>query len=204
MHAFLNPIIPGFNPDPTILRTGNDYFVATSSFEFLYAPLSQSSLDYPDHSLSNSPGVPIYHSTDLYVYLTCDTQSLQTHGFLWPRRIKWDVIGHALNRPSQLNMRGTAPSGGIYAPTLRYHASTRTYYLITTWFDIISPPDNVTRLPRSMYVHSKDIWDDDAWRYVAFEDVMDGAERSDPHVVIPSMLTSGALTLIYFSTQTTK
>lgn len=33
--AFQNPIIPGFNPDPSILRTGNDYFIATSTFEFL-------------------------------------------------------------------------------------------------------------------------------------------------------------------------
>ncbi|KAI0048551.1 glycoside hydrolase family 43 protein [Auriscalpium vulgare] len=122
-HAYVNPIIPGFNPDPTIIRTGKDYFLGTSSFEFY-------------------PGVPIYHSTDL---------------------IKWTVVSHAYNRPSQLMMRGTAPSGGIYAPTLRYHAQTQTYYCITTWFDIISPPDNVTRLPRSMYVHTKNMFDDNAW-----------------------------------------
>lgn len=59
-----------------------------------------------------------------------------------PLRIKWTNIGHALNRPSQLNMRGTAPSGGIFAPTLRYHDGT--FYMMTTWFDIISPPDNVS------------------------------------------------------------
>ncbi|ELU43547.1 beta-xylosidase [Rhizoctonia solani AG-1 IA] len=79
--GYQNPIIPGFNPDPTILRTGDDYFVATSTFEFF-------------------PGVPIYHSKDL---------------------IKWTTIGHAFNRPNQLMMRGTAPSGGIFAPTLRYN-----------------------------------------------------------------------------------
>jgi xylan 1,4-beta-xylosidase len=33
--AFQNPIIPGFNPDPSILRVGNDYFIATSTFEYL-------------------------------------------------------------------------------------------------------------------------------------------------------------------------
>jgi hypothetical protein len=42
----LNPIMPGFNPDPSICRVGSDYFLATSTFEFF-------------------PGVPIYHSTDL-------------------------------------------------------------------------------------------------------------------------------------------
>ncbi len=41
-----NPILPGFNPDPCILRRGEDYYIAVSSFEWL-------------------PGVPVYHSRDL-------------------------------------------------------------------------------------------------------------------------------------------
>jgi xylan 1,4-beta-xylosidase len=41
-----NPILPGFHPDPSILRVKDDYFIATSSFEWY-------------------PGVPIYHSRDL-------------------------------------------------------------------------------------------------------------------------------------------
>lgn len=41
-----NPLIPGFNPDPSIIRVGKDYFLATSTFEY-------------------RPGIPIYHSTDL-------------------------------------------------------------------------------------------------------------------------------------------
>ena len=41
-----NPIIPGFNPDPAIIRTGDDYYIATSTFEWF-------------------PGIPIYHSKDL-------------------------------------------------------------------------------------------------------------------------------------------
>ncbi|KAF3936558.1 Beta-xylosidase [Dactylella cylindrospora] len=122
-YAFRNPIIPGFNPDPSIIRVEDDYFLVTSTFEFF-------------------PGVPVYHSKDL---------------------IDWTCIGHALNRPSQLNMRGTAPSGGIFAPTLRYHKASRTYYMITTWFDVISPPDNVTRTPRSMYVKTKNIMDESSW-----------------------------------------
>lgn len=44
--AFRNPIIPGFNPDPSIVRVGDDYFLTTSTFEYF-------------------PGLPIYHSTDL-------------------------------------------------------------------------------------------------------------------------------------------
>ncbi|MCV0426459.1 MAG: glycoside hydrolase family 43 protein [Roseibium sp.] len=41
-----NPILPGFNPDPSICRVGDDYFVATSTFEWF-------------------PGVQIHHSRDL-------------------------------------------------------------------------------------------------------------------------------------------
>jgi len=41
-----NPIIPGFNPDPAIIRVGDDYYIATSTFEWF-------------------PGIPIYHSKDL-------------------------------------------------------------------------------------------------------------------------------------------
>lgn len=41
-----NPILPGFNPDPSILRVGGDYYIATSTFEWF-------------------PGVQIHHSTDL-------------------------------------------------------------------------------------------------------------------------------------------
>ncbi|PVF95824.1 hypothetical protein CPB86DRAFT_557116 [Serendipita vermifera] len=121
--GFKNPIIPGFNPDPSIVRKGNDYFLVTSSFEFF-------------------PGVPVYHSKDL---------------------IKWEVIGHALNRPSQLDLRGTAPSGGVFAPTLRYNERTNTFYMVTTVFHIINPPDNTTVTPRSMYVSTKNIFDDNAW-----------------------------------------
>ena len=46
MYSYRNPIIPGFNPDPSMCRDGEDYYLATSSFEFF-------------------PGVPIYHSRNL-------------------------------------------------------------------------------------------------------------------------------------------
>ncbi|RDW20629.1 glycoside hydrolase family 43 protein [Oceanobacillus chungangensis] len=41
-----NPILPGFHPDPSILRVGGDYYIATSTFEWF-------------------PGVQIYHSKDM-------------------------------------------------------------------------------------------------------------------------------------------
>ncbi|WET03051.1 glycoside hydrolase family 43 protein [Flavobacterium sp. YJ01] len=41
-----NPILKGFNPDPSICRVGDDYYIATSTFEWF-------------------PGVQIHHSKDL-------------------------------------------------------------------------------------------------------------------------------------------
>ncbi len=41
-----NPVLRGFHPDPSILRVGNDYYLATSTFQWF-------------------PGVQLYHSTDL-------------------------------------------------------------------------------------------------------------------------------------------
>ena len=41
-----NPILPGFNPDPSIVRVEDDYYIATSTFEWY-------------------PGVQIHHSRDL-------------------------------------------------------------------------------------------------------------------------------------------
>ncbi len=46
MATIQNPILRGFNPDPSILRVGEDYYIATSTFEWF-------------------PGVQIHHSRDL-------------------------------------------------------------------------------------------------------------------------------------------
>jgi xylan 1,4-beta-xylosidase len=46
MNMISNPILPGFNPDPSILRVGDDFYIATSTFEWY-------------------PGVQIHHSRDL-------------------------------------------------------------------------------------------------------------------------------------------
>ena len=66
-----NPILPGFNPDPSICRVGDDFFIATSTFEWF-------------------GGVLIHHSRDL---------------------VNWR-LGPALNRVSQVDMRGNPSSGG--------------------------------------------------------------------------------------------
>lgn len=40
------PVLPGFHPDPSALRVGDNYYIATSTFEWM-------------------PGVRLHHSRDL-------------------------------------------------------------------------------------------------------------------------------------------
>ena len=45
-HGFKNPVIPGFHPDPSVCRVGDDFYLVNSSFQYF-------------------PGVPVFHSKDL-------------------------------------------------------------------------------------------------------------------------------------------
>lgn len=55
------------------------------------------------------PGVPIFHSRDL---------------------VHWEQIGYCLTRKSQLPLDQIRASGGIFAPTIRFHNGT--FYMVTT------------------------------------------------------------------------
>ncbi|HEU5078002.1 MAG TPA: glycoside hydrolase family 43 protein [Opitutaceae bacterium] len=80
MKTIVNPVLRGFNPDPSIVRVGEDYYLATSTFEWF-------------------PGVQLHHSRDL---------------------MHWHLVGQALTRVSQLDLRGIVDSGGVWAPSLSY------------------------------------------------------------------------------------
>ncbi|KAL3455980.1 glycosyl hydrolase [Aspergillus heterothallicus] len=41
--------------------------------------------------------------------------------------LNWMLIGHVLTRREQIDMRTTEPSGGIWAPTIRYHGKTKRF-----------------------------------------------------------------------------
>ncbi len=58
------------------------------------------------------PGLPIFHSRDL---------------------VNWRQIAHVLNRPEQLDLDEIRPSGGLYAPTIRY--ADGVFYVINTLVD---------------------------------------------------------------------
>ncbi len=90
MIRYHNPVVPGFHPDPSVCRVGDDFYLVVSSFEYF-------------------PGVPVFHSRNL---------------------TDWRLIGHCIHRSSQLDLTRTRSSGGIYAPTIRYHDGR--FYMVTT------------------------------------------------------------------------
>ncbi len=144
-----NPVIPGFYPDPSVCRAGEDYYLACSSFEYF-------------------PGVPIFHSRDL---------------------VHWTQIGNALDRPGQLRLPLDSPSsGGIYAPTLRYHDG-RFWLIVTnvsgdgnllfTATDPAGPWSDPIRLPGVHGIDPDLAWDDDGNCWCTTAGV--GQIRIDPH-----------------------
>ena len=68
--GYKNPVIPGFHPDPSVCRVGNDYYLVNSSFEYF-------------------PGVPLFHSRDLVNWeqighvLTRESQLSIKGGNMW-------------------------------------------------------------------------------------------------------------------------
>lgn len=60
-------------------------------------------------SFAYFPGLPVFHSRDL---------------------AHWEQIGNCMERVSQLPLEGAKHSGGLFAPTIRYHEGT--FYVICT------------------------------------------------------------------------
>lgn len=131
--GYRNPIIRGFNPDPSVCRVNDDYYLVTSSFEYF-------------------PGLPIYHSKDL---------------------VNWRQIGHCLTRDAQLPLQQAPASGGLYAPSLRYHDGL--FYVICTnvsgggnFFCTATDPAGPWSDPIWVDINSIDpdiFWDDDGRTY---------------------------------------
>lgn len=61
-----NPVLPGSHPDPSVVRVGDDFFVATSTFEWF-------------------PGIRLHHSRDLVHWRPC--------GYALTRREQLDLRG---------------------------------------------------------------------------------------------------------------
>ena len=87
---FVNPIIRGFYPDPSVCKADGRYYMVTSTFQYF-------------------PGVALFESSDM---------------------LNFKQIGSVLTRKSQLPLKNAGTSGGIYAPTIRYHEGR--FYMVVT------------------------------------------------------------------------
>ncbi|WP_370177106.1 family 43 glycosylhydrolase [Alteriqipengyuania sp.] len=79
--TFRNPVLPGFHPDPSVVRVGDDFYAVTSTFSWF-------------------PGLPVFHSRDL---------------------VNWRLIGHAIDRPGQVDFSGLGTNRGLFAPAISFH-----------------------------------------------------------------------------------
>ena len=123
-------------------------------------------------SFSYAPGVPILHSRDL---------------------VNWQLIGHVLTRPSQMDFKGLGISRGIFAPTLRYHDGV--FYMITTAVDAggnfmvtatdpAGPWSDPIWLPEIGGIDPDIFFDDDGKVYIAHNDAPDGEPLYEGHRAI--------------------
>ena len=96
---YTNPILYADYSDPDIIRVGQDYYMVASSFHF-------------------SPGIPILRSRDLVHWTIA--------GHVLPRlpfAPQYDMPGpHTLDDTISKPVGGTRYAGGVWAPSIRFHA----------------------------------------------------------------------------------
>lgn len=110
-------------------------------------------------SFEYAPGVPLFRSDDL---------------------VTWELVGHALDRPSQLHLDGVAPSGGVYAPTLRHHdgrfwlvttnVSDGPGHLVVTATDPAGPWSEPVHVRAATGIDPDLAWDEDGTCYLTWSD----------------------------------
>lgn len=136
-HAIHNPIIPGWNPDPAVIRVGSEYFIATSSMEYW-------------------PGIPIYRSTDLQHW------ELYSHALTQPEQLQLNGVPTSAGIVvCALLVSLLTSKTGAWAPSLSFINGT--FYLATSVRWTYDPVAKVW--PRVFWVSSPDLkhWSDPVW-----------------------------------------
>jgi alpha-N-arabinofuranosidase len=127
------------------------------------------------------PGVPIFRSRDL---------------------VSWEPLGYVLSRDSQLPLATAWPSGGIFAPTVRYHAGT--FYMITTNVShgghfFVTAKDPAGPWSEPIWVHGENaidpslFFDDDGKVYLTSTGNPSGIYQSQIDVASGKLLTTPRL-----------
>ena len=149
-----NPLIPGFNPDPSVVLAEGAYYLVTSTFEYL-------------------PGIPVYRSTDLAGWthignvVTRPGQpglgDVPTGGGAWAPTIRYRdsvfyvIVTIAMSPRGCVVFTATDPAG--------------------PWSDGVTI-DGVTGIDPDL------AWDDDGTAYVTFSGLFTTGERAGQHAGI--------------------
>lgn len=131
-----------------------------------------------DYYLVNSsfayfPGLPLFHSKDL---------------------VNWKQIGHAMDRPEQLDHTGAGVSRGLFAPAISYHDGV--FYIVCTLIDKLGnfvitakdpkgPWSNPVALPQVNGIDPSLFFDDNNKAYILFNSIPpDNKPMHDGHRTI--------------------
>ena len=161
---FPNPLIPGFNPDPSVVAADGAYYLVTSTFEYL-------------------PGIPVYRSTDLVTWThignvatrpeQVSVEDVATGGGVWAPTIRYRegifyvIVTIAMSPRGCVVFTATDPAG--------------------PWSDGITI-DGVGGIDPDL------AWDDDGTAYVTFSGLSTSGEQMGQHLGIQQVrvdLTAG-------------
>ncbi|KAE9363270.1 glycoside hydrolase family 43 protein [Stipitochalara longipes BDJ] len=124
----INPIIPGFAPDPSIILLDGTFFLVNSTFHMF-------------------PGLPIYASKDLiswkHIGNAIHRQSQLSLKFSDTRLAEKDEAGDVMHA-----------TGGLYAPTIRHNNGT--VYVVCT--NILHAENSNQDVTENFIVSTTDIW----------------------------------------------
>ncbi|THZ44608.1 hypothetical protein D6C90_04723 [Aureobasidium pullulans] len=131
MAATVDPIVPGFAPDPSVTRIGDTFFLVNSTFHLF-------------------PGLPVYASKDL-VNWTLIGNAINRQSQLSLR------LSDTKLHPQE---DGTVmlATGGLFAPTIRHDSRSGKTYIINT--NIVHPEDGGEDVPENFILETDDIWSD--------------------------------------------
>ncbi|KAH0277427.1 glycoside hydrolase family 43 protein, partial [Aureobasidium melanogenum] len=126
----INPIIPGFAPDPSVTRIGDTFFLVNSTFHLF-------------------PGLPVYASKDL-VNWTLIGNAINRQSQLSLR------LSDTKLEPQE---DGTVmlATGGLFAPTIRHDPKSGKTYIINT---NVLHPENADDKPENFIIETDDLWSD--------------------------------------------
>ena len=151
---FPNPLLPGFNPDPSIVLADGTYYLVTSTFEYL-------------------PGIPVYRSTDLVGWThvgnvatrpeQVGVKDVATGGGVWAPTIRYRdgvfyvIVTIAMSPRGCVVFTATDPAG--------------------PWSDGVSI-DGIDGIDPDL------AWDDDGTAYVTFSGLYTSGEQLGQHLGI--------------------